>query len=323
VLILAEESFMSELKFGWHMPSFPVDGSSGPAFVDQIQHTLERIHPHFDSVWVDDHLMPWAAWQPDDTPYLECLTTIAHFAARFPTLKFGSSVLCQSYRNPGLLAKTAANLQLLTKGRFIFGIGAGWMVEEYTAYNFDFPDPAVRIAQLEEAVQVVKKLWTEAPANFEGRYYRLQNAYAEPRPNPVPPLLIGGGGEKLTLRVVAKYADWWNLPGGSRDRYAHKLDVLRRHCEAVGRDYNDIVKTWSPEAVTVAETEAAAQRIAAASPYHEENSPVGTPAQVAEQLQAFVDLGVTYFIVRPVDFPNTAGIELFIREVMPRLSAPR
>ena len=311
---------MSNLKFGWHMHSFPVDGSSGAAFIDQIHHTLERIHPHFDSVWVDDHLWPWAKWQANDTPYLECLTTIAYFAAAYPSLKFGASVLCQSYRNPGLLAKMAANLQLLTGGRFLFGLGAGWMEEEYQAYNFDFPKPSARIAQLEETVQIVKKLWTESPASFAGVYYRLENAYCEPRPDPVPPLLIGGGGEQLTLRVVAKYADWWNIPGGSYDNYAHKLNALRQHCAAVGRDYDEIVKTWSAEAIALAETEAEAQRIAAVSPYN--NNPIiGTPAQVAEQLQAFVDLGVTYLIVRLVDFPNPAGIELFAQEVMPRLSA--
>jgi alkanesulfonate monooxygenase SsuD/methylene tetrahydromethanopterin reductase-like flavin-dependent oxidoreductase (luciferase family) len=311
---------MSELKFGWHMPSFPVDGSSGPAFIDQIRHTLDRIQPHFDSAWVDDHLMPWAEWQSNDTPYLECLTSIAYFAAAYPGLKFGATVLCQSYRNPGLLAKMAANLQLLTRGRFLFGIGAGWMEEEYRAYNFDFPKAPVRIAQLEEAVQTVQKLWTESPASFEGSYYRIQNAYCEPRPDPVPPLLIGGGGERLTLRVVARYADWWNISGGSYDNYAHKLNVLRQHCAAVGRDYDEIVKTWTAEAVAVAETEAEAQRIAAASPYNDD--PItGTPDQVAEQFQAFVDLGVRYLIVRLLDFPNTQGIELFAREVMPRLSA--
>lgn len=312
---------MSEVKLGWHMPSFPVDGSSGPAFLGQIQHTLEKIYPHIDSVWVDDHLMPWAEWQPNDTPYMECLTTIAYFAAAFPTLKFGASVLCQSYRNPGLLAKTAANLQLLTGGRLIFGIGAGWMIEEYEAYNFDFPPPAVRIAQLEEAVQIVRKLWTEAPVTFEGRYYRLRNAYAEPRPNPVPPLLIGGGGEKLTLRLVAQYADWWNLPGGNYEVYAHKLEVLRNHCQAVGRNYDEIVKSWSPEGIALAETEAEAQRIAATSPYYNPDCLIGTPAQIAEQLCAFVELGMTHPIVRLLDFPDTAGIELFIKEVVPRLTA--
>ncbi len=310
---------MRELKLGWHMPSFPVDGSSGPAFLDQIHNTLQHIHPQVDSIWVDDHLMPWADWQPKDTPYLECLTTLAYFAAAYPTLTVGASVLCQSYRNPGLLAKMVANLQLLTGGRCIFGIGAGWMEQEYNAYNYDFPPAAVRLAQLEEAIQVAKHLWTQAPASYAGTYYRIENAYAEPRPDPIPPLLIGGGGEKRTLRLVAQYADLWNIPGGSAANYAHKLDVLRQHCQAVGRDYDEIVKTWSAEAIAVAGTEAEAQRIAAASPYTNRDAIIGTPAQVAEQLQAFVDLGVAYLIVRLVDFPNTAGIELFVQEVMPRL----
>ena len=311
---------MSELRFGWHMHSFPVDGSSGPAFVDQIHHTLDCIQSHFDSVWVDDHMLPWAQWQSNDTPYLDCLTTIPFFSAAYPALKFGSHVLCQSYRNPGLLAKTAANLQLLTGGRFLCGIGAGWLEEEYHAYDFDFPKPSVRIAQLEEAVQVVKKLWTESPASFKGTYYRIENAYCEPRPDPLPPLMIGGGGEQLTLRVVAKHADWWNVSSRTPEDYSHKLNVLRRHCATVGRDYDEIVKTWTVEAVAVAMTESEAQDIAGATPYSD-NPITGTPAQVVERLQGFVDLGAEYLIVRLVDFPSTKGIELFAHEVIPRLSA--
>ena len=194
------------------------------------------------------------------------------------------------------------------------------MEEEYRAYNFDFPKPSVRLAQLEEAIQIVKRLWTESPASFAGEYYRIDNAFAEPRPDPIPPLLIGGGGEQITLRLVAKYADWWNIPGGSLENYAHKLEVLRQHCSDVGRNYDEIVKTWSAEAVALAATEDEARRIAAASPYA--NHPIiDTPAQVAEQLQAFIDLGVEYLIVRLLDFPETVGIELFVQEVMPRLRA--
>lgn len=309
---------MSELQWGWHMPSFPVDGSDGPTFVEQIHQTIRRILPDAHAVWVDDHVMPWAEWQPPDTPYLECLTTSAFFAAAYPSLTFGSSVLCQSYRNPALLAKMAANLQLLSGGRLIFGIGAGWMEREYRAYNFPFPPPAERLAQLEEAIQIVQRMWSSAPASFEGAHYRIDGAYCTPRPQPVPPLLIGGGGERRTLRLVAEYADWWNLPGGTPAAYAHKLDVLREHCAAVGRPYDAIRKTWSAEAIAVAPTSAEAERIAAASPY-KNHQIVGTPERVADQLRAFVDLGVTYLIVRLVDFPSTAGIELFAREVLPRL----
>jgi alkanesulfonate monooxygenase SsuD/methylene tetrahydromethanopterin reductase-like flavin-dependent oxidoreductase (luciferase family) len=312
---------MSELQFGWHMHSFPVDGSSGPEFVRQIQNTMDLVHSKFDSVWVDDHVMPWATWQSNDTPYLECMTTIAYFAAAYPDIQFGSSVLCQSYRNPALMAKMAANLQLVTGGRFLFGVGAGWMEEEYHAYNWPFPKPSVRIAQMVEAIRIAKVLWTEAPANFEGEYYRVENAFCEPRPDPIPPIMIGGGGEQLTLRAVAELADWWNIPGSPPEVYAHKLDVLRQHCDAVGRDYEEIVKTYNAEAVAVSRDEAAAKRTAEASPYARAHTVAGTPEQVAEGLQEYIDLGVTYLNVRVLDFPSTEGVELFAEEVIPMLRA--
>jgi alkanesulfonate monooxygenase SsuD/methylene tetrahydromethanopterin reductase-like flavin-dependent oxidoreductase (luciferase family) len=162
-------------------------------------------------------------------------------------------------------------------------------------------------------------MWTETPASYEGKHYRIHDAYCEPKPDPVPPILIGGGGEQLTLRAVARYADWWNIPGGTLDNYRHKLDVLREHCQAVGRNYDEIVKTWSAEVVALGETEAEARRILDASPYSQPEPIMGTPQQVAEQLGGFVEAGVSYIIVRCVDFPNTAGIELFMQDVMPLL----
>lgn len=312
---------MGNVKFGWHMHSFPVDGSSATEYLDQLHTTLQAIHPYFETVWIDDHTMPWAKWQAKDTPYQECFTSLAYFAAAYPTLTFAASMLCQSYRNPALAAKAAANLQWLSGGRFVYGIGAGWMEEDYRAYNFDFPKPAVRIAQLAEAVQIAKLLWAESPASFEGTYYRIENAYCEPRPNPAPPILIGGGGEQLTLRVVAKHADWWNFSGGTLEIFEHKLDVLRGHCTAVGRNCDEIVKTWSSDGIAVADTQAEAQRIAAASPYYNDTVIVGTPEQVAERLQPFVDLGVEHLVVRLLDFPRTEGIERFAQEVMPLLRA--
>jgi alkanesulfonate monooxygenase SsuD/methylene tetrahydromethanopterin reductase-like flavin-dependent oxidoreductase (luciferase family) len=269
-------------------------------------------------VWVDDHVIPGSSWLPNETPYLECLTTIAYLAPLYPDLQFGSSVLCQSYRNPALMAKMVANLQWLTGGRFLFGIGAGWMQEEYQAYGFDFPAASVRVDQMEEAIQIVKLLWTQSPASFAGKHYQIDNAYCAPRPDPMPPILIGGGGERKTLRVVARYADLWNLPGGTLENYAHKLDVLRQHCQVVGRDFDDIVKTWSPEAIAIAATEEAAQQIAATSPYQKDVI-IGTPRQVAEQLKPFVDLGVERLIIRIIDFPAMDGLNLFVQEVMPLL----
>lgn len=306
------------LQFGWHLHSFPVDGSEPGAFRSQLYQTLDAIHADFDSVWVDDHMMPWAVWQSNETPYVECLSTIAHFAALYPKLTFGTSVLCQSYRNPALLAKTVANMQWLTEGRFIFGIGAGWMEPEYRSHNWNFPKASTRIAQMEETIEIARRMWTASPASFEGKYYRIENAYCSPKPEPVPPVLIGGGGEKLTLRVVAKHADMWNINGHTVPEYAHKLAVLRQHCQAVGRNYDDIEKTWSCESLSLAHSEDEARRIAAASPYNIEPV-VGTPEQVAAYFQQYVDLGVTTFITRLNDFPNLNGIRLFMEEVIPRL----
>jgi alkanesulfonate monooxygenase SsuD/methylene tetrahydromethanopterin reductase-like flavin-dependent oxidoreductase (luciferase family) len=130
--------------------------------------------------------------------------------------------------------------------------------------------------------------------------------------------MIGGGGEQKTLRVVARHADWWNIPGGTVENYAHKLDVLRQHCDAEGRNFDEIVKTWSPEAIALASTEAEARRIADASPYKKDVI-IGTPAQVAEELQAFVNLGVERLIVRLVDFPDMSSVEMFARDVIPLL----
>jgi alkanesulfonate monooxygenase SsuD/methylene tetrahydromethanopterin reductase-like flavin-dependent oxidoreductase (luciferase family) len=308
---------MTKIEFGWRVPAFPADGSKGTEFRQQIMDNLRQIQGKFDSAWVADHFIPWANFQSDETDTLECLTAINYLAGAFPQFDFGTIVLCQSYRNPALLAKMTATLQLLSGGRFILGIGAGWKVDEYRAYNYEFPKPAVRIRQLEETVEIVKLLWKDAPASYEGNHYKIENAYCEPKPDPLPPIMIGGGGEQLTLRVVAKHADWWNFPGGTLENYKHKLDVLRGHCDAVGRDYNEIRKTWACEQVAVAGTEEEAQRMAAASPFGGNNLLVGTSEQVAEGLRTFTNAGVTYFILRFCDFPRGEGVLRFAEEVMP------
>jgi alkanesulfonate monooxygenase SsuD/methylene tetrahydromethanopterin reductase-like flavin-dependent oxidoreductase (luciferase family) len=309
---------MTPIRFGWHMPAFPFHEADGPTFIAQIRAVLDAYGAHFDSVWVDDHVQPWHTSPDPDTAYLECVSTIATFAAWYPKLDFGASVFCQSYRNPALLAKTAANLQLLTGGRFIFGIGAGWMEREYRAYNYAFPSPGVRIAQLTETLEIVKRLWAGPAAAFEGAHYKITDAYCSPRPTPPPPIMIGGGGEQKMLRVVAQYADWWNLSGKTVAEFEHKLNVLRGHCDAVGRDFDTIVKTWSAENIVIADTDDEAARIATASPFPD-NTMHGTAARVAEQLQAYIDLGVTHLILRFTDFPDTHVVERFVRDVMPRL----
>jgi alkanesulfonate monooxygenase SsuD/methylene tetrahydromethanopterin reductase-like flavin-dependent oxidoreductase (luciferase family) len=309
------------MEFGWKVPEFPADGSDNAAMIRQTFATLDLVADRFDAAWVTDHVLPWARWQAVETPVIECWTTLTFLASRYPNLPWGTIVLCQSYRNPALLAKMVANLCAFIPGKVIFGIGAGWKDDEYRAYNWEFPKPSVRIRQLEEAVEIAKRLWTADNVTYEGQYYSVHDAYLNPKPDPLPPIMIGGGGEQLTLRVVAKHADWWN-GGGTREIYAHKLDVLRGHSEAVGRDFNEIKKTWQCECVAVARTQEDAERMAAASPFYAapESALVGTPEQVVAQIRQWAALGVSQMQIRFADFPRTDGIRLFLDEVMPQFA---
>jgi alkanesulfonate monooxygenase SsuD/methylene tetrahydromethanopterin reductase-like flavin-dependent oxidoreductase (luciferase family) len=306
-----------QVEFGWRVADFPTDGSDSARFLRQITETLDLIHGRFDAAWVADHVIPWASWLPPETPAIECWTTLTFLAARYPELTWGPIVLCQSNRNPALLAKMVANFCALLPGKFVFGIGAGWKEDEYRSYNWEFPKPSVRIAQLEETVEIAKLMWREDNATYEGKYYQIHNAYLEPKPDPIPPILIGGSGEQLTLRVVAKHADWWN-GGGTPESYAHKLEVLRGHCEAVGRDFGSIKRTVGVDAVAIADSAADARRMAEASPFFNGSGLIGTPEQIVAQIQQWTDLGVSHFHLRFADFPKTDGIRRFMDEVMPK-----
>jgi len=310
------------IKFGLRMPDFPLDESRGKNFTDQMIHFVEPLQGKFDSAWVADHFVPWASFMDPLTDTPECWTTLVYLAGRLPEINFGTIVACQSYRNPALLAKMAATLQTFSGGRFILGIGAGWKEDEYRAYGYEYPGRADRLYQLEEAVQIIRKMWREPKASFQGKYYQIQEAICEPKPDPLPPLMVGGGGKKITLRIAAQYADWWNIPGASAERYKELLEVLRGHCQKVGRDYDQIVKTWCSDCVAIAPTHEAALKLAESSPFYGGGQAIiGTPEEAAAQLQPFIDLGVQHFILRFIDFPKTAGAELFAQEVAGRLQA--
>ena len=307
-----------KVKFGLRIPAFPLDGTQGTAFRDQIMDFAGALEGTYDSLWVADHLVPWFTKIDITADTYEAMTTLTYLAAAFPQYKVGSIVLSQSYRPPALLAKMAAILQNLSGGRFILGIGAGWKEDEYLAYGYEYPDTVTRILQMEEAVKIIRQMWTQPKTTFHGEYYHVEEAICEPKPDPAPPILIGGGGRKYTLRIAAEQADWWNFPGGTVENYAELLEVLRGHCENVGRDYDKIVKSWAVEVVAVAATHDAAVEMAQRSPlYDPETAIVGTPEEVYTQLKRFTDLGVSYFQMRFADFPKTDAGELFTKEVMP------
>lgn len=301
------------INFGWELPNGQRRMPSAAAYQTHIRRVLDRLGGHFHSAWIPDHFIH------GNTDVPESLTTLNYLSALYPHLYFGPVVLGQSYRNPALLAKMAATTQWLTGGRLILGLGAGWKEDEYRAYGYEFPPIATRIAQLAEVAQICKLMWDPArpTATFHGQHYHINAAICRPKPVPPPPLMIGGAGEKLMLRVIAQYADWWNLVGVTAETYARKIEVLERHCAEVGRNPADIRKTWMG-VVSLAPTRAQAEAAMANYPIWPEDVPlVGTPAEIISQVQHYTSLGVDYFILAFADEPDLAGIELFINEVLP------
>jgi alkanesulfonate monooxygenase SsuD/methylene tetrahydromethanopterin reductase-like flavin-dependent oxidoreductase (luciferase family) len=215
--------------------------------------------------------------------------------------------MSQGYRNPALLAKMAANLQLISGGRLILGLGAGWKEEEYRAYGYPFPDAKTRVEQLEEAILIIKSMWTSRPASFSGKHYHIQQAYCEPQPSPAIPLLIGGGGEQRTLDIVARYADWYNFNSCTVEQYAHKIAVLREHCNRVGRNPADIKLTYLGT-VSVAEDPGKVVR----NP--QKHVVAGNSAEVIKELEQFCEIGVTHFMFR---FLDVETLEYFGETVVP------
>ncbi len=200
--------------------------------------------PSIEHAWLFDHFAPI---QGDVAgPCLEGWTVLAAFAAETERLRLGLMVTGNTYRHPAVLAKIAATVDVISNGRLDFGIGAGWNVYEHESMGIPLYKPGERIRRLDEACEIIKRLFTESTVNFDGRYYQLNEARSEPKPvqKPYPPFVIGGGGEQLTLKVVAKHADIWNYTGGSVEEFSHKVDVLKGHCETVGRDPSDIVLSY-------------------------------------------------------------------------------
>jgi F420-dependent oxidoreductase-like protein len=279
----------------------------------------------YDSVWVYDHFhnVP----KPAHEAVFECWTTMAALAEVTTRVRLGQMVGCAPYRPPALLAKITSNVDVISGGRLEWGIGAGWYRNEFAGYGADFAAPADRIRMMRETVEIVTSMWTEEETTYEGRHYRLERAQCDPKPiqQPRPPVWIGGAGEQLTLRVVARLADKANW-GGKPHEWAHKREVLQAHCKEVGRDEETIEKTWSPEMV-VRETEAEIRALrdsdAFHSPWREEydgwvaGNLVGTPEQVAEKISRYVEMGCTYFVPWCPDYPSTETLELFARKVMP------
>jgi F420-dependent oxidoreductase-like protein len=278
----------------------------------------------FDSIWVYDHFITSPA---TTKPCFESWTTLTALATLTKNLGLGQLVTCNSYRHPAVLAKMGATLDAISNGRLNLGIGAGWYKLEYDAYGIPYPRDSVRIAQLREAVQIIKKMWIEDEPSFHGRHYTIDKAINSPKPvqKPHPPILIGGKGKRLTLRVVAELADRCNFGGpDTPQHYKDSLEVLDGHCRKVGRNIDEIEKTLIVDNTVIAKNRAAlSEKIRKFKPesisktQFIEGNLVGTPEEIVSRIEEYIDVGVTYIMMRFPDMMENEPLQLFADGVIP------
>ena len=313
-------------------------GESGAKFGVRI-HQGGYEYESLRRVWLEaDRLGYYSATLYDllNVPTLECWTTLTAMAAQTRRIRLVPLTLASPYRHPAVLAKMAATLDVISGGRLELGIGAGGSEGDHRASGLDFPSTPVRVAMLEEAVQMAKKLWSGSRVSFEGRYYRLADAICQPTPvqKPGPPILIGGHGEDHLLRAAAAHADICNMRFDmSLDDHRHKRGVLIAHCRNVGRDVSEIDVSHNAD-VFIGESDSAVRAMLSAAaagrglPLEEfraqmEHAIVGTPEQCVRQLTRYVDAGITYFFLL---FPHPIALDqlrLFADRVMPYFAQGR
>jgi len=273
----------------------------------------------WDSIWVFDHFH--TVPEPTMEATFECWTISASLARDTQNVNIGQMVGCNGYRNPSLYAKIASTVDVASHGRLYAGIGAGWYEHEWRAYGYEWTETAERMGMFREAVQIIHKMWTEDKPVFSGKWYAIDGPINEPKsavPGQKIPLWIGGGGEKVTLKLVAQYGDACNLGGDDLEMLQHKLDVLKGHCDTVGRNYDDIVRSTGLSAHPIGPNDDPVQATAAArgeTSFEEyaKSTIVGTPEEIRERAQPKMDLGFNYFIM---SFPRVA----YTQETMNRFA---
>jgi F420-dependent oxidoreductase-like protein len=289
-------------KFGLQLPNFTFSGVPDEGMFEHVAElAVAGEESGFDSVWVMDHYWQLPPLGGPTQPMLEAYTLLGGLAARTRRVQLGTLVTGVTYRNPALLAKMVTTLDVVSGGRAMLGIGAAWYEEEHDALGFEFPTAGERLDRLEEALQICRAMFTEEAPSFAGTHYRIEKALNVPRPiqRNGPRIMVGGSGEKRTLRLVAQYADLCNIHG-SPDTVRQLLDVLRHHCADVGRDPAEITTTRLGSLFLSSSPEEAEQTSGflrdAAGAEFEERFTVGEPAAVLDQVGALVDAGLDELI---------------------------
>ncbi|MEO8602414.1 MAG: TIGR03560 family F420-dependent LLM class oxidoreductase [bacterium] len=271
----------------------------------------------YHSVWFNDHLygIPMPA-----IPIMEAWTALSAVAAVTEKVELGTLVTPIGFRNPAMLAKMIATLDNISHGRVIAGLGSGWFAQEFSGYGIDFPPVADRLRQLEEGIELMRRMWSEEQVTFAGRYYQTDEVYCAPKPVRRPPILIGGGGEQVLLKLVAKHADIWNNLAVNLEQLAHKAAVVRRHCEAVGRDPATL--RISQQTMVVIGSDAADAQAKAAKAQriyggHMGSGISGTPQQCIDQIGALAAQGVSLLMIEFFGRDVREPAQLFAETVLP------
>ena len=299
--------------FGYHMPSYSFPDTPGERLFERVVDLATAAErAGFDMVTVMDHFYQIPGLGPETAPMLEAYTTLGALAARTSRVRLGTLVTGVTYRNPALLAKTVTTLDVVSGGRAILGIGAAWNESEHRGYGFAFPPIAERMDRLDEALAICRAMFRHERATFEGRFYRVEDALDEPRPVQPggPPILVGGGGERRTLRLVARYADmshWFPL---GLDVLRHKSELLDRYCEEEGRDPSAIVRTIGSPVLVVPDEASGRRALDSLPPERRAAIQAGTPAQAAELLQPYLDAGFRGFTFSDQMLPTREAVEV-------------
>jgi F420-dependent oxidoreductase-like protein len=313
------------LTFGLQLPQGYLQELAGIQGPIEAYERLTRVaqiaeDSGYTSIWTADHFQTLPA--PSQETFFECWTTTAALARDTRRIRIGQMVTANSYRNPALQAKMASTLDVLSHGRYTFGIGAGYYEPDYRTYGYAYPEASVRVQQLREAVQVILALWTQQEATFEGTYYQLRDAINQPKgvQQPHIPLLIAGIGERVTLKLVAQYADACNVLGDPAT-IEHKFEVLEQHCEAVERDYTKIHRT-AMTACSIGDTDEQARAVFLSRPLPIFPGDVlsygliGTPETIRKRVAAYEAAGVQELVLWFPDAAQLGSLRRFASELI-------
>ena len=304
-----------------------IEGQEGVGWQEWKDITQWTEELGFESLWRSDHFFSFGP-EKDKLDALETFVSLAYTASHTSRIRFGPLVLSMTFRHPAITARMAAAVDQLSGGRFILGLGAGWNVPEHEAFGIDLPPPRRRLDALEEGARVIRALFDEEPATFEGRHFRVREAHVNPKPAQRPlPLLIGGNGEKRTLRVVARLADEWNCVSLSLDAYRQKVAALEAHCEREGRDPETIERSMMCQYLT-SRNESEVRRLAEeresrlrarGRPSGSGGTLIGTPPQIVEQIKALEAEGLSRIMLQHTTPPGREALELLAEEILPHV----